>query len=139
MGISAKGTYAIRALTDMATHNGANQCVCISSISTRLNVSRKYLESIMTLLAKNNMVDVTYGKCGGYKLNRNLKNYNLYDILMITEDSLKSVSCPCVGHDPGQCSEMETCTLLATLKQMHDLNINFLKSKTIEDLVNKQQ
>lgn len=135
MGISTKGTYAIRALADIAKNNGEQEYICISSISSRLNVSRKYLESIMTLLAKNKLVDVAYGKCGGYKLNRKPSEYSLLDILLVTEDSLKTVSCPCIGHDPQECSEMKTCTLLGTLQEMHKLMFDFLSQKTIQDLI----
>lgn len=135
MGISTKGTYALRAITDMASNNGENEYICISSICGRLNVSRKYLESIMTTLSKNNLVDVAYGKCGGYKLNRKPEEYTLFDILSVTEDNLKNVSCPCVGHDPQSCPEMKTCTLLNTLKEMHKLSMEFLDNKTIKDLM----
>lgn len=135
MGISTKGTYALRALTDMAENNGEKEYICISSISSRLNVSRKYLESIMTALSKNKLVDVAYGKCGGYKLNRKPEEYSLYDVLSVTEDNLKNVSCPCVGKDPEHCSEMKTCTLLSTLKEMHKLSMEFLDNKTIKDLM----
>lgn len=135
MGISTKGTYALRALTDMASNNGENEYICISSICSRLNVSRKYLESIMTLLSKNKLVDVAYGKCGGYKLNRKPEKYTLLEVLSVTEDNLKAVSCPCVGKDPLTCPEMKTCTLLETLKEMHKLTMDYLNSKSIKDLM----
>ena len=136
MLISSKGTYAIRAITDMAENDGLNNYVCISSIAERLNVSRKYLESIMTLLSKNKIIDVAYGKCGGYKLNKEPKDYNLLDILIITEDNLKPVPCPCInGKD--NCTQMKNCTTLETYKELHNLITNFLKNKTIADLMSK--
>ena len=136
MLISSKGTYAIRAITDMAENDGLNNYVCISSIAERLNVSRKYLESIMTLLSKNKIIDVAYGKCGGYKLNKEPKDYNLLDILIITEDNLKPVPCPCInGKD--SCTQMKNCTTLETYKELHNLITNFLKNKTIADLMSK--
>ena len=136
MLISSKGTYAIRAITDMAENDGLNNYVCISSIAERLNVSRKYLESIMTLLSKNKIIDVAYGKCGGYKLNKEPKDYNLLDILIITEDNLKPVPCPCInGKD--NCTQMKNCVTLETYKELHNLITNFLKNKTIADLMSK--
>ena len=136
MLISSKGTYAIRAITDMAENDGLNNYVCISSIAERLNVSRKYLESIMTLLSKNKIIDVAYGKCGGYKLNKEPKDYNLLDILIITEDNLKPVPCPCInGKD--NCTQMKNCATLETYKELHNLITNFLKNKTIADLMSK--
>lgn len=134
MIISSKGTYAIRAIVDMAKNDGENNYICLSSISNRLNVSRKYLESIMTLLAKNNLVDVALGKCGGYKLNRKLENYSLYDILVVTEEEMKATSCNCINQD-GICNQKSSCSVINTYNELHDLIINYLKSKTIKDLL----
>ncbi len=134
MIISSKGTYAIRAIVDMAQNDGLNNYICLSSISNRLDVSRKYLESIMTLLAKNNLVDVCLGKCGGYKLNRKLEDYRLYDILSITEEEMKTTSCNCVSKD-GLCNQKSSCTVINTYNELHELIINYLKNKTIKDLL----
>ena len=68
MLISTKGTNAIRALVDIAKHQDECEYIPLSAIATRLNVSRKYLECIMCLLAKNKMVCVCKGKFGGYRL-----------------------------------------------------------------------
>lgn len=137
MIISSKGTYAIRALIDMAQNNGKDKYICLSNISSRLNVSRKYLESIMTLLAKNNLVDVALGKCGGYKLNRDLKDYSLFDILSITEEEMKTTACSCINSN-DQCQEKSSCTVYDTYNELHNLIIDYLKNKTLEDLIRKQ-
>ena len=134
MIISSKGTYAIRAIVDMAKNDGENNYICLSSISNRLNVSRKYLESIMTQLAKNNLVDVTLGKCGGYKLNRKLEDYSLYDILVVTEEEMKATSCNCIKQD-GICNQKSSCSVIETFNELHELIINYLKNKTIKDLL----
>ncbi len=136
MLISSKGTYAIRAITDMAENDGLNNYVCISSIAERLNVSRKYLECIMTLLSKNKIIDVAYGKCGGYKLNKKPEEYSLFEILIITEDNLKPVPCPCI-EGSNNCETMKNCATLETYKELHNLIIDFLKNKTISDLMSK--
>ncbi len=135
MLISTKGTNAIRALTDIANNGGEEKYICISCMSSRLNISRKYLECIMTLLAKNNLVDVAHGKCGGYKLNRKPEEYSLLDILIVTEDKIQTVSCPCL--EEKTCTEKNTCVAIEPYKELHDLIINYLGNKTIKDLMNK--
>ncbi len=134
MLISAKSTYAIRAIVDMARHNGESEYICLSSIATRLNISRKYLESIMTLLAKSGLIDVCKGKCGGYKLNKEIKEYSLYDILIVTEEELKAISCSCINNS-GTCEGKDCCSVLETYNELHDLIKEFLKKKTIKDLM----
>ena len=136
MLISTKGTNAIRSLVDMADNDGENRYICISSIANRLNISRKYLESIMTLLAKNNLVDVAYGKCGGYRLNRKPEEYSLYDILIVTEDKIQAASCACIEDD--SCPDKHNCCTLNTYQELDDLITGYLKNKTIKDLMHKK-
>ncbi len=134
MLISSKSTYALRTLAYMAKNNGENKYICLSCIACDLNISRKYLESIMTQLAKSGLVDVSKGKCGGYKLNRKPEAYTLYDVLMITEEELKTTSCCCVGSD-GTCKEKECCSVLCIYSELHDLINDFFKNKTIKDII----
>ncbi|MDO4500080.1 MAG: Rrf2 family transcriptional regulator [Erysipelotrichaceae bacterium] len=133
MLISSKGTYAIRVLIDMATNNGNEKIISISEISNRLNISRKYLESIMTLLSKNGIIDVAYGKNGGYRLNRLPEEYNLLVILHTTEDDLAPVLCQKKDYEP--CTNKENCSVHKTCEELHDLINNFLLHKTIKDLM----
>lgn len=137
MLISTKGTYAIRVLVDLALNGGENNFISITEISKRLNISRKYLESIMTLLSKNNIIDVCRGKNGGYKLNKKPKDYKLIDILCVTEDGLAPV--PCLRACDDTCNLKETCTALETWKELQDLINKFFDSKTIFDLVSACQ
>ena len=137
MLISAKGTYAIRVLVDLAQNGGENNYICISEISERLNISRKYLESIMTLLSKNNIIDVARGKNGGYKLNKKPEEYRLIDILNVTEDGLVSV--PCVKECEHECDKKDSCTAFETWKELQETINNFFGNKTIFDLVSSCQ
>ena len=81
MLLSAKSTYAIRVISDMAENCDMDEYVSISTLSNRLEISKKYLESIMTLLSKNGIIDVCRGKNGGYKLNKKPEEYKLIDLI----------------------------------------------------------
>ena len=134
MLISTKGTYALRAMSYMANNNGNNEYICLSTMATNLNISRKYLESIMTILAKNKLVDVCLGKCGGYKLNREINEYSLFDILIVTEQEFKTTSCSCINKN-DECNEKSSCSVLNTYNELHDLICDYLKNKTLKDLL----
>ena len=133
MLISAKGTYAIRVITDMAEHGGMDGYVSISLLSERLQISRKYLESIMTLLSKNGVIDVCRGKNGGYKLNRKPEEYRLIDILQITEDTLAPVAC--LKDINRECANCNSCPGYTTWKELNGLINDYFGSKTIKDLM----
>ena len=51
MKISTKGRYALRIMIDLANNYGENY-ISLKDISTRQNVSIKYLEQIVSLLNK---------------------------------------------------------------------------------------
>ena len=80
MMISSKGRYALRVMLDLA-EQGSNKYISLKDIAERQDISRKYLESIMTELSKNELVESAIGKTGGYKLKRAPENYKVGEIL----------------------------------------------------------
>ena len=61
MIISTKGRYALRVMVDLAQHNNG-EFVPLKEITERQDISRKYLETIMTILSKSNLVESAMGK-----------------------------------------------------------------------------
>ena len=88
MMISTKGRYALRVMLDMAEHGGEDNYLRLKDIADRLSLSRKYLETIMTELGKNSLVESAIGKAGGYKLKRPPKGYTAGEILHYTLQDL---------------------------------------------------
>ena len=48
MKISTKGRYGLRALVDLAVHS-SGECLALSSIAERQNISTNYLEQVFQL------------------------------------------------------------------------------------------
>ena len=69
MMISSRGRYALRVMLDMAKQH-STQNISVRDLAARQNISRKYLESIMTALCKANLIESETGKDGGYRLRR---------------------------------------------------------------------
>ena len=69
MMISSKGRYALRVMLDLAERDNGSY-LRLKDIAERLGIPRKYLESIMTELSKNDLVESAIGKTGGYRLKR---------------------------------------------------------------------
>ena len=67
MKISTKGRYALRLLIDLAQHNDSG-FITLKDIAARQNISKKYLEQIVPILTKSQMVQSNRGFQGGYKL-----------------------------------------------------------------------
>ncbi|WP_349670235.1 Rrf2 family transcriptional regulator, partial [Lacrimispora sp.] len=92
MKISTKGRYAIRLMIDLAEHNNG-EFITLMDIAQRQEISEKYLESIVSILSKNNLLISLRGKGGGYKLAKDPELYTVGSILRLTEGSLAPVSC----------------------------------------------
>ena len=92
MKISTRGRYALRIMTDLAMNND-DSFISLKEISSRQQISMKYLEQIISLLNKAGYLDSLRGINGGYKLNRKLSEYRIGDILRIAEGDLTPVFC----------------------------------------------
>lgn len=132
MIVSTRGRYALRVLVDLAENMEAGY-IPLKDISSRQNISQKYMESIMTLLSKNGFVQGLHGKGGGYKLNRKPQDYKIGEILRITEGSLAPVAC--LESGAPACPRVDVCRTLSMWSKLDSLINNFFDGITIADLM----
>ena len=100
MKISTKGIYALEAVMDLAMYSEGG-LVTTKDISVRTGISEKYLERIVGILKKKNILESTRGKFGGYRLSRAAKDINVSQILMSVEGDLAPVECLTKEADCG--------------------------------------
>lgn len=131
MKISTRGRYALRVLTDMAEHD-ISEYVPLKDIAKRQEISLKYLEGIMIMLSKNNIVEGLHGKGGGYRLKKAPEEYTLGEILRITEGSLAPVAC--LEDGAKSCKRAGDCKTLPVWREFYDLINEFFDGKTLKDL-----
>ena len=75
MIVSSRGRYALRVMVALAQRREEG-FIPLKDIAESEGISRKYLESIMTILSKADFVDASHGKNGGYRLNRPVAGHN---------------------------------------------------------------
>lgn len=134
MKISTKGRYALRLMIDLAQHN-AGKFIPLRDISSRQEISAKYLEQIVVQLSRAGFVKSTRGAQGGYQLAWPPSQYTVGDILRITEGSLAPVAC--LEHDPIECARAADCITLDFWRGLFDIINEYVDSTTLEDLVHK--
>lgn len=134
MKISSKGRYALRMMIEFALH--PDECTNISQVANRQDISEKYLEQIVMLLAKAGYVKSTRGAKGGYTLTMDPSEYTVGMILRLTEGSLAPVDC--IGNPPAQCSRWDTCATLSVWRQLDQAISQVVDNVTLEDLVKEQ-
>ena len=80
MMVSSKGRYALRVMIYLA-QNDREELIPLKEIAENQNISMKYLEMIVSLLHKGNMLISGRGKKGGYRLARKPSEYTIGSIL----------------------------------------------------------
>ena len=98
MKISTKGRYALRMLLDLAV-NGNGGYTALRDIAERQNISKKYLEQIVPVLHKAEILVTTRGFQGGYKLAKEPENITVAEVLRLTEGNLAPVVCLETEHN----------------------------------------
>ncbi len=132
MIVSTKGRYALRVMIDLAEQNKSER-VPLKEIAERQEISQKYIESIMTMLSKNGLVDAVHGKGGGYKLNKKPEEYKVGDILRLTEGSLSPVAC--LEKGAAECPRKNICRTLPMWTKLDELVEGYLDSISLSDLM----
>ena len=133
MNLSKKSRYGITALIDLAV-DAKDQCVQLSSIAERNNISVKYLEQIFSSLRKAGLVRSVKGPQGGYLLAKSPESITVADVIYaldgsyLLEDERSVVS----GADEKGIS---TAIQKLLIEQMNDQTDKLLKQLTLKTLV----
>lgn len=129
--ISTRGRYALRVMIDLAEHGG--DFVPMKEVAARQEISLKYIERIMPLLTKENLVEGQHGKGGGYRLCRPPEDYPVGEILRATEGGLAPVACLECGAKP--CPRAAECRTLPMWKKYYAMTNEFFDGISIADLM----
>ena len=126
---STKGQYALRAMADLAQHDG---WVSLGDVAKRQNISRKYLEQVISLMSKAGYVESLRGKGGGYRLTKKPEEYTLGQILRAAEGSLAPVAClDCTRGRPI----MDSCSTISVWRDLGKVTSDYLNNKTLADIL----
>ena len=125
MLVSTRGRYALRIMMELAKYD-RNRYIPLPLIAENQEVSEKYLESIISVLAKAGLVEGLRGKGGGYRLSRELKDYSVGEILRLSEGLDRNKSgCPRAGK----------CQTLPMWEKLDSLINGYLDSVSLVDLI----
>jgi Rrf2 family protein len=131
MKLSTKGRYAARAMLDIAL-NQERGPVAVREIAKRQKISERYLENILTVLARAGLVISTRGKSGGFSLSRDPEDINLKDIITAAEGSLAPVECV---NDVNSCDMVSACVTYEIWCKLEKALMDILSSTTLIDMV----
>lgn len=129
MQISTKGRHAVRIMTDLARNS--DEFVSTNEIAARQGITVKYLEKIMSMLTKKQLVVSMRGASGGYKLCRPANEYSVLEILEAVGEGTKIANCTINGN----CARVDKCDTMKVWFKLSNLINNYLNTITLEDLI----
>ncbi|MBO6150745.1 MAG: Rrf2 family transcriptional regulator [Clostridium sp.] len=132
MKISTKGRYALRMLLDLASHD-EDGFVALKDIAARQDISKKYLEQIVPVLNRTDLLQANRGFQGGYRLARAPRDITVGEVLRLTEGNLAPVSC--LARSPEDCPRSEECMTLPVWKGLYETINNYLDGITLQDIM----
>ncbi len=137
--LTKKAKYALNALTFLAKNGQLSnpRPLTAKHLAKENNIPQKFLESILSDLKKKGILSSIHGKGGGYLLRKDPGDIPLVDIIRLFDGAVGLV--PCATHqffEPcKECLDIETCKIRWMFKELRDINVSFLKEKTLESLL----
>ena len=135
MKLSTRGRYGLRALLDLALHQGEG-LVLLKDIARRQEISLPYLEHVMTPLIAAGLVKSTRGARGGVLLLKPPAEIKLGEVVQLLEGSIAPVDCV---NNPDICHRSVFCVTRDIWGKMKEAMIQVLDSTTLQDLVERQR
>ncbi len=127
--MSSKARYGLYIAVELAKRYNQTDVVSVCALAQATGVTEKYLEQIIALMKKDNIVIAERGANGGYKLADLPENITVGRILRAVEDNLEIVDCLHKG-----CSNKCNCVSHNLWIKLYD-NINsYLDTITLKQL-----
>lgn len=133
MKISSKGMNALIFMLDLAEHTNEGY-IALKDIANRQSISKKYLEQILTVLNRSQLLLTNRGYHGGYKLAVSPEKISVGDVLRLTENSLNTTSekDADMGSDEGIINTV-------VFRGLREVVNGYLDSISIQDIIDRKQ
>ncbi len=123
----------MRAMLDLAV-NGEENLVLLKDIAARQEISKRYLEHMMTLLRNNDLVVAERGASGGYRLARDPADIKLDEVFEALEGPLAPVECVA---DKAACDRADDCVVRELWCEVTEAMRGVLEGQTLADLMKR--
>lgn len=131
MKLSTRSRYGLRALCYMA-ENEDKGYISLSEISTNLDLPESYLEQIIRILKKHNLVTSTRGPKGGYMLSKAIDKITVGQVIRVLEGQESFSGCMEGGT---HCDDR--CNAYYAFHKLDEAINNAIDSITLENMVNQ--
>jgi Rrf2 family protein len=126
--ISAKGEYAIKAMVDLALHDGQD-LQPIQDVAARQGIPQRYLEQVLLQLKRSGFLYARRGSAGGYRLSRPPEQVTVGALLRAVEGPSAAPDSPRRGG-PGE----DVAGLHELWQEIEDAVASVVDRTTLDDL-----
>ena len=137
--LSRKTKYGLKALAYLAKQETKDP-VQIVIIADAENISQKFLESILLILRKADILASKKGKGGGYFLAKPLEEITIASVYRALEGPISLVPCVSLNFYErcDDCPDEQACCVHNLMAQVRDTNLNIFENTTLADLIMNQ-
>ena len=129
--ISTGIRYALRSLIYIAV-NYTGKPLSLKEIARDQEISKKYLESLFSLLKNAGLVHSSRGSIGGYWLGKNPEDITIFEVFYAIDGPINLVDC---ATNPASCSRTGKCETINFYKEMQDNLSSYLTKTRLSDIV----
>ena len=135
MKLSTRGRYGIHAMFDLALQGGEGP-VPIKAIAERQGIPEAYLEQLVAVLKRAELVTSTRGAQGGYMLSRSPGEITVGQILRALEGGLNLVDCLA---EEDACGKSCACPSRIVYQKLRDGLNRLADGITLRDMIEDYQ
>ncbi len=134
MLVTQKNQYALRAIFELAKHQGKGP-IKIHKISKAQAIPMRFLEVILGRLKRNGLVKSKRGYMGGYTLIRNPHNITVGDVFRYMDESVHPIECVALNASESTCPLRGECSFFPMWEKVHDAIYSVFDETSIQDLI----
>ena len=132
MKLSKKAEYALRALIELAMNQEEGNLQA-QELARREKIPVKFLEQILLVLKKANILQSRRGVGGGYTLNRPAEKISLGEVIQLIDGPV--VLLDCIAEEENcSCDEKDTCGLKNVVLGVRDGIVRLLDEVSLADI-----
>ena len=124
----------MRALVEIAL--GGDEPTSLKVVADRQGISQHYLEQIVAVLRRADIVESVRGAHGGYRMARALDGVTALEVVELMEGSLAPVSCI---EDAEACERTGHCSTEGLWRRVDEAVREVLRDTTVADLVAERE
>ncbi len=132
--VNKKMEYGIIALLYLDTKE--DKVASVREIATECGVPETLLSKIMQSMKSQTWVSAVYGNHGGYRLNLNLSEINLFDLTQTLVGPVHVASC----LEPGnrECPAHSQCSIITPMAVLNQKLVDLFQSTSLATLANRK-